>query len=81
MRREHHEAVIGEIDNLLGGKSALEESDKKREKRHESSGVWGAMHGRPVTKQIGSWWFILIAMFTIIQMVYLHSLHNQTLGC
>lgn len=69
VRREHREAVIGEIDHLLGGKNALEESERKREKRHESSGVWGAMHGRPAIQQIRSWWFVLIAMFTIIQMV------------
>lgn len=71
VRREHREAVISEIDCLLGGKNALEESERKREKRHESSGVWGAMHGRPAMQQVGSWWFVLIAMFTIIQMVWI----------
>jgi hypothetical protein len=73
IRRQHHESVIGEIDSLLGGKNAVEESERRREKRHEGSGVWGAMHGRSVTKQIASGWFVLIAMFTIIQMVYSHS--------
>ncbi|RPB16538.1 MFS general substrate transporter [Morchella conica CCBAS932] len=68
IRRQHHESVIGEIDSLLGGKNAAEESERRREKRHEGSGVWGAMHGRPVTKQIASGWFVLIALFTIIQM-------------
>ncbi|KAH0613647.1 uncharacterized protein H6S33_005533 [Morchella sextelata] len=68
IRRQHHESVICEIDSLLGGKNAVKESERRREKRHEGSGVWGAMHGRSVTKQIASGWFVLIAMFTIIQM-------------
>lgn len=32
------------------------------------SDVWGALHGRPATSQIASPWFLLIALFTLVQM-------------
>ncbi|CAZ79532.1 unnamed protein product [Tuber melanosporum] len=67
----HHESrssLIHEIDSLLGGKDAKATHDRKLEESHESSGVWGAMHGMPINRQICSWWFVLIALFTVIQM-------------
>ncbi|KAL7270000.1 hypothetical protein RUND412_007307 [Rhizina undulata] len=66
-RIERREEVLSEIDELLGGKDAEEERERKAAKREES-GVWGAMHGVPVGRQICSWWFVLITAFTVIQM-------------
>lgn len=41
----------------------------KKEAAHSSGGVWGAMHGASALQQIKSPWFILITLFTIIQML------------
>ncbi|RPB03063.1 MFS general substrate transporter [Choiromyces venosus 120613-1] len=68
VRREHRSTLIHEIDSLLGGKDAKVMHDRKLEESHESSGVWGAMHGMPISRQICSWWFVLITLFTVIQM-------------
>jgi len=67
--RERRSSLIHEIDSLLGGKDAKAIHDKKLEESHESSGVWGAMHGMSINRQICSWWFVLITLFTVIQMI------------
>jgi len=41
----------------------------KPEPAHSSGSVWGAMHGASALQQIRSPWFILIILFTIIQML------------
>lgn len=33
------------------------------------SGVWGALHGKPASEQVKSWWFIIMVFYTTIQMV------------
>ncbi|KAI9689270.1 MAG: hypothetical protein M1820_010181 [Bogoriella megaspora] len=55
-----------EATQLLGkdSKKQAEAEDKKR----SISGVWGALHGRSAASQIATPWFILITLFTIIQM-------------
>ncbi|KAL2812156.1 major facilitator superfamily domain-containing protein [Aspergillus granulosus] len=37
--------------------------------KHTSGGVWGAMHGFSAVQQIRSPWFVLIALFTVLQML------------
>ncbi|KAL9601780.1 MAG: hypothetical protein Q9219_002270 [cf. Caloplaca sp. 3 TL-2023] len=69
-RRQHRESIVDEITSLLGRKG--EEGDKQtqdEERKKQRSGVWGALHGRSAIQQIKSPWFILIALFTVIQMV------------
>ncbi|KAL8786358.1 MAG: hypothetical protein Q9213_002855 [Squamulea squamosa] len=69
-RRQHREDVVSEITSLLGRKG--EEGDKQtqaEERKKQISGVWGALHGQSAFQQIKSPWFILIALFTVIQMV------------
>ena len=69
-RRQHRESVVEEITSLLGRKG--EEGDKQTqqaERKKQISGVWGALHGRSAVQQIRSPWFILITLFTVIQMV------------
>ena len=66
-RRQHRQSVVSEITDLIGSKSGLTHL-KKEEKKNKISGVWGAMHGRTVREQITSPWFILITLFTVIQM-------------
>ena len=66
-RRQRRESVVSEITELLGSKSGTKQV-KQEERKQRISGVWGALHGRTVKEQITSPWFILITLFTVIQM-------------
>lgn len=65
--RENRQSVVSEITDLLGSKSGGKQL-KQEERKNAISGVWGALHGKTVTQQIFSPWFILITLFTVIQM-------------
>jgi MFS family permease len=65
--RERRESVIAEITELIGSKDAVKQAQKDEETRH-ISGVWGAMHGKTAIQQVFSPWFVLITLFTVIQM-------------
>ncbi|KAL9577561.1 MAG: hypothetical protein Q9212_006291, partial [Teloschistes hypoglaucus] len=71
-RRARREEIVDEITSLLGRKGEEEEGDAQQsraeERKRNISGVWGAMHGRSALQQIRSPWFILITLFTVIQM-------------
>jgi MFS family permease len=67
LRQERRESVVSEITELLGTKGA-EEQQAQQQQVESTSGVWGVLHGKPALKQIMTPWFILIALFTIIQM-------------
>jgi hypothetical protein len=66
-RRQHRHSVVSEITDLLGSKSGKKHLQKE-EMKNKISGVWGAMHGKTVKQQILSPWFVLITLFTVIQM-------------
>ena len=66
-RRQHRESVVSEITSLLGTKDATLQT-KKEEQKKNISGVWGALHGRTASEQIRTPWFILITLFTVLQM-------------
>jgi MFS family permease len=66
-RRNGRQSVVSEITDLLGSKSGGKHL-KKEEQKNAISGVWGAMHGKTVSEQILSPWFVLITLFTVIQM-------------
>lgn len=66
-RCAHREIVVSEITSLLG-KKGEDELDKQEAKKKETSGVWGALHGRSALEQLRTPWFILITVFTVIQM-------------
>ncbi|KAK3726147.1 hypothetical protein LTR37_000295 [Vermiconidia calcicola] len=67
-RRQHRESVVSEITSLLGTKSGDQQAAEE-EKKANKSGVWGALHGKTAAQQIASPWFILIAIFTAVQML------------
>ncbi|KAL7628669.1 hypothetical protein AAE478_000184 [Parahypoxylon ruwenzoriense] len=68
-QREHHESVVHDIEELLGSKKADKgRQARKEEARNEKSGVWGVMHNQTAWEQICSPWFVLICLFTIVQM-------------
>jgi len=64
---EHNQIIAHEIEELLGSETA----DKQAQREEETitrSGVWGVMHNRTAFEQIRSPWFILICLFTVVQM-------------
>ena len=66
-RRERRESVMSEITELIGSKKGQKQMKKEAEKKN-ISGVWGALHGKSAGEQMRSPWFILITLFTVIQM-------------
>ncbi|KAH6853776.1 major facilitator superfamily domain-containing protein [Chaetomium sp. MPI-CAGE-AT-0009] len=65
--RQHRVDVIEGIHTILG--PAMADKQTKREEHiNEISGVWGVMHGYTAWEQIKSPWFILICLFTAVQM-------------
>lgn len=59
--------VAAEVQSLLGSTDA--DAQTRREgRRNDTSGIWGAMHGASAARQIRSPWFVLICLFTIVQM-------------
>lgn len=66
-RNQHRQSVVSEITDLLGSKSGAKHLNSENRK-NKISGVWGAMHGKTVKQQIFSPWFVLITLFTVIQM-------------
>ncbi|KAK5663269.1 hypothetical protein OQA88_3696 [Cercophora sp. LCS_1] len=65
--RAHREAVIEGVQDLLGSAKADKQA-RREERKNEISGVWGVMHAYSAWDQIKSPWFILICLFTVIQM-------------
>ncbi|KAL9121291.1 MAG: hypothetical protein Q9187_002146 [Circinaria calcarea] len=66
-RRRHREGVVTEVTSLLG-KNGEDNKQKDEERKNETSGVWGVLHGQTALQQIKSPWFILITLFTVVQM-------------
>jgi len=60
---------IASINELLGDQAERNEYEMKEGLKHTTSGVWGVMHGIPALQQIMSPWFILITLFTVLQMM------------
>ena len=65
-RHEHRDNIVSETTSLLGKGGDRQEQEEERKKR--ISGVWGALHGRSALQQIKTPWFILVALFTVVQM-------------
>lgn len=66
-RRTHRDSIVSEITSLLGTIDGAKQT-KEEEKKKNTSGVWGALHGRSASQQIRTPWFILITLFTVLQM-------------
>ena len=64
----HHENNVSEITTLLDKKEA-DKAQEDEQKKKTISGVWGVLHGHSAWEQIRTPWFILIALFTVIQML------------
>ena len=57
-----------EITDLIGNQDQQIEHEIKQDEKKIASGVWGILHGVPARQQLTTPWFILIALFTILQM-------------
>ncbi|KAI0457754.1 major facilitator superfamily domain-containing protein [Xylaria acuta] len=66
-QRELNENIAHEIEELLGTETADKQAQRE-EATNNRSGVWGVMHNRTALQQIRSPWFILICLFTVVQM-------------
>ncbi|KAH9861031.1 hypothetical protein IAQ61_010767 [Plenodomus lingam] len=66
-RRAHRDSLVSEITSLLGTKDGARQADDEKKKK-DISGVWGALHGRTAAQQIRTPWFVLITLFTVLQM-------------
>lgn len=67
-RRVHRDSIVSQITDLLGTKDATDQT-KEEAKKKNISGVWGALHGKTAAEQIRTPWFILITLFTVLQML------------
>ena len=65
--RRHRETVVTEVSSLLG-KKGKDDQLQEEQKKKDISGVWGALHGKSALQQIKSPWFVLITLFTVVQM-------------
>lgn len=68
-QRERRVSIVHNIEELLGSSEADKDKQVQREEaRNEKSGVWGVMHNRTAWEQICSPWFVLVCLFTVVQM-------------
>lgn len=65
-QRQHRESIVDEMTSLLGKRG--DKQQRQEERKKEISGVWGVLHGRSALEQIKTPWFILITIFTVLQM-------------
>ncbi|KIX05295.1 uncharacterized protein Z518_06167 [Rhinocladiella mackenziei CBS 650.93] len=68
VRADQRGRSIASIDDLLGTPAQQSAYDQKEDDKRINSGVWGALHGLPASKQLRTPWFVLITLFTILQM-------------
>lgn len=66
-QREHNETIAHEIEELLGTETADKQAQRE-EATNTRSGVWGVLHNRTALQQLRSPWFVLICLFTVVQM-------------
>ncbi|KAK3072329.1 hypothetical protein LTR53_007022 [Teratosphaeriaceae sp. CCFEE 6253] len=60
--------AVSESTTLLNANGADKHPAQAGPQALHSGGVWGALHGRTALQQIATPWFVLITLFTVIQM-------------
>ncbi|KNG89118.1 MFS transporter [Aspergillus nomiae NRRL 13137] len=68
-RAKHRKDQLRKIDKVFGDKSERKQRQEWEEERHETSRVWGVLHGLPAHAQMKTPWFILILLMTVLQML------------
>ena len=64
--RQRRESAVDEMTSLLG--KSGDKQQQEEEQKKQISGIWGALHGLSAWQQIKTPWFILITIFTVVQM-------------
>ncbi|KAI0021459.1 major facilitator superfamily domain-containing protein [Xylariomycetidae sp. FL0641] len=67
LREEQQQDAVRGLEDLLGSENAGKQAQRE-EATIQKSGVWGVMHAYTAWEQIRSPWFILICLFTVVQM-------------
>lgn len=57
-----------QIEDLIGNQDQQVQHDINQDEIKITAGIWGVMHGVPAAQQLRSPWFILICLFTVLQM-------------
>lgn len=68
IRAEDRKRIRAEIESLIGDREEQVHQEEKEIEVHIRSQAWGALHGLSAMAQIKTPWFILMTLFTIIQM-------------
>ena len=68
IRAEDRKRIRSEIESLLGDREEQIHHEEKEIEMHIRSQAWGALHGLSAIAQIKTPWFILMTLFTVIQM-------------
>jgi hypothetical protein len=68
-RREHRESQIADLDKLLGDRKERARREENEAAALQTSGVWGALHGKTAVEQMMTPWFILMTGLTVLQML------------
>ncbi|KAA8645356.1 putative MFS transporter Fmp42 [Aspergillus tanneri] len=77
-----HDPVLGTTNlNESNANPEVRQTPKLPADTHTTGGVWGALHGLSALQQISSAWFVLITLFTVLQMLrinyFVASLRQQ----
>lgn len=64
-------ALLSDEERLLSAEE-IDEYDAEEMEKLKISGVWGVLHGKTAMEQIRTPWFVLLCLFTIIQMLRLN---------
>lgn len=68
-RKDRRQKKLRKLNELIGDEEERQLKVSREEERYAISGVWGVLHGQPAHKQMLSWWFILITLLTVLQML------------
>lgn len=68
-RREHRESKVDELNKLIGDRKERARREEHEAAALQTSGVWGALHGKPAVQQMLTPWFILMTALTVLQML------------
>ncbi|OIW34399.1 MFS general substrate transporter [Coniochaeta ligniaria NRRL 30616] len=67
-QQRHRDSVAAGLESLLGSNAKADRQAAREERKNSISGVWGVMHAASAWEQLRSPWFVLICLFTVIQM-------------
>ncbi|PHH59066.1 hypothetical protein CDD81_3831 [Ophiocordyceps australis] len=80
-RADRRLTEVGQIESLTGNADERRERAQQEGDRLAASGVWGVLHGLSAREQMKTPWFILLLVFTALQMLrinyFIASIRSQ----